>query len=122
MYGLKLKRIEPDLLKTLEGYSWPGNVRELRNIMERMVITSSGDSIGPADLPALCEDLGAPGGDFLGAATYDEFRRSSEKAFLEKHLQANRYNISRTAEQLGMQRSSLYKKMSSLGINPPQKD
>ena len=122
MYGLKLKRVEPEVLKTLEGYFWPGNVRELRNIMERMVITSSGDSIGPSDLPALCESVGAPGGDFLGAGTYDEFRKVSEKAFLEKHLEANRYNISRTAEQLGMQRSSLYKKMSSLGINPPEKN
>ena len=122
MYGLKPKSVEPELIRTLEGYSWPGNVRELRNIMERMVITSSGDTIGPADLPALCEDVGAPRGDFLGAATYDEFRRASEKAFLEKHLEANRWNISRTAEHLGMQRSSLYKKMSSLGINPPEKD
>jgi two-component system nitrogen regulation response regulator NtrX len=122
MYGLKLKKMEPGVLETLEDYSWPGNVRELRNIMERMVITSAGDTIVPSDLPALCADIGADAKDFLGAPTYDEFRRNSEKAFLEKHLEANRYNISRTAEQLGMQRSSLYKKMSSLGINPPEKD
>jgi two-component system nitrogen regulation response regulator NtrX len=122
MYGLKLKHMEPELLKSLEGHSWPGNVRELRNIMERMVITSSGDSIGPSDLPALCEDIGAPVGDVLGAPTYDEFRKASEKAFLEKHLEANRWNISRTAERLGMQRTSLYKKMSRLGIKPPEKD
>jgi two-component system nitrogen regulation response regulator NtrX len=122
MYGLKPKRMEPGLLRTLEGYSWPGNVRELRNIMERMVITSAGDVIGASDLPVLCGDVGAPSGDFLGASTYEEFRRASEKAFLKKHLEANRYNISRTAEQLGMQRSSLYKKMSSLGISPPEKD
>ncbi len=122
MYGLKLKRVEPEVLATLERYSWPGNVRELRNIMERMVITSSGNSIGPADLPALCGGVGAPKDDFLGATTYDGFRRASEKAFLEKHLEANRWNISRTAERLGMQRSSLYKKMGSLGIVPPEKD
>jgi two-component system nitrogen regulation response regulator NtrX len=114
--------MDPGVLETLEDYSWPGNVRELRNIMERMVITSAGDTIVPSDLPALCADIGADAKDFLGAPTYDEFRRNSEKAFLEKHLEANRYNISRTAEQLGMQRSSLYKKMSSLGINPPEKD
>jgi two-component system nitrogen regulation response regulator NtrX len=122
MYGLRPKRLDPDLLATLQDYAWPGNVRELRNIIERMVITSSGHVITSSDLPALGEDLGPAGGDFLGASTYDEFRMASEKAFLERHLEANRWNISRTAEQLGMQRSSLYKKMSSLGINPPDRD
>ena len=122
MYGLKLKKMGPGVLETLEGYSWPGNVRELRNIMERMVITSAGDTVVSSDLPALCADIGAARQDFLGSPTYDEFRRTSEKAFLERHLEANRWNISRTAEQLGMQRSSLYKKMGSLGINPPEKD
>jgi two-component system nitrogen regulation response regulator NtrX len=122
MYGLRPKTMEPAVLDTLRSYSWPGNVRELRNIMERMVITSSGDTIASGDLPALCADVAAPEGDFLGAPTYDEFRKTSEKAFLEKHLEANRWNISRTAEYLGMQRSSLYKKMSSLGINPPEKE
>lgn len=122
MYGLKLKRMGPELVSRLEAYSWPGNVRELRNIIERMVITSSGDTITVVDLPALCEEVGAPRDDLLGAPTYEEFRRASEKAFLEKHLKENRWNISRTAERLGMQRSSLYKKMSSLGINPPDRE
>lgn len=122
MYGLKLKKMGPGVLETLEAYSWPGNVRELRNIMERIVITSAGDTIFSSDLPALSADIGGARQDFLRAPTYDEFRRKSEKAFLEKHLEANRWNISRTAEQLGMQRSSLYKKMGNLDINPPEKD
>ena len=122
MYGLKLKQMEAGLLRKLEAYSWPGNVRELRNIIERMVITSAGDVIQSSDLPALCEDVGAARGDMFTAPTYDEFRRVSEKTFLEKHLEENHWNISRTAERLGMQRSSLYKKMGSLGINPPEKE
>jgi len=121
-YGLKPKSVAPEVLRALEGYSWPGNVRELRNIMERMVITSAGDVITPSDLPPLEAAVAAGPERFLEAPTYDEFRRSSEKAFLEKHLAANRWNISRTAERLGMQRSSLYKKMSALGINPPEKE
>jgi two-component system nitrogen regulation response regulator NtrX len=122
MYGLKLKRIEPAVMRELEDYSWPGNVRELRNIIERMVITSSGEVITGEDLPALCGEVGAAGEGFLEAGTYEDFREASEKAFLEKNLEENRWNISRTAERLGMQRSSLYKKMKTLGITPPRKD
>jgi len=122
MYGLKRKRMEPAVLETLTAYSWPGNVRELRNTIERMVITSADEVIELSELPALCEDVGAARRGLLDAPTYEEFREASEKAFLERHLRENRWNISRTAERLGMQRSSLYKKMSSLGIKSPDKD
>ena len=122
MYGLKLKRMEPGLLRTLEAYSWPGNVRELRNIIERMVITSSGELVTSGDLPPLSEDVCAGRDDLMDAHNYDEYRKASDRAFLIKHLEENRWNISRTAERLGMQRSSLYKKMSSLGISPPDKE
>ncbi len=43
--------LTPDAMKVIESYSWPGNVRELRNLMERMVLTSKGEMITPADIP-----------------------------------------------------------------------
>ena len=45
------KRIAPAVLRTLIEYSWPGNVRELKNVVERMVVTSTGMLIGPEDVP-----------------------------------------------------------------------
>jgi two-component system nitrogen regulation response regulator NtrX len=54
----------------------------------------------------------------VGGETYEEFRRISEKSFLEKRLKANRWNISKTAQELGMQRGNLYIKMKKLGIEP----
>jgi len=50
------KRISPAVLRTLIDYSWPGNVRELKNVVERMVVTSTGMLIGPEDVPqSICE-------------------------------------------------------------------
>ena len=121
MYGLKAKGLSDDLLGPLSAYSWPGNVRELRNIIERMVITSQADVLTPADLPPLGEGRPAGRRGFIDASTYDEFKSLSEKAFFERKLEQNRWNISKTAQQLHMQRSNLYKKMQKLGIKPPDK-
>jgi two-component system nitrogen regulation response regulator NtrX len=123
MYGLKPKTMDEAVVARLQAHPWPGNVRELRNIIERMVITSRGDSLSLGDLPSLADTAALaptapPGG---GAETYDQFRRSSEKIFFEQRLAANNWNISKTAEELGMQRSNLYKKMEKLGITPKDK-
>ena len=122
MYGLKLKSLGEDLMSRLTEYSWPGNVRELRNIMERMVITSRADALTAEDLPPLGEGMPVRSRDFVEASTYEEFKGLSEKAFLERKLAENRWNISKTAKQLDMQRSNLYKKMQKLGISSPEKE
>ena len=81
--------------------------------MERLLILASGEVIKPADLPLL------PGaatvtdsGDLpLDCDDFQEFKARSEGTFLQHKLKENRYNVSRTAEVLGMQRSNLYKKI-----------
>jgi len=120
-YGLKLKTLGKDLVARLTEYSWPGNVRELRNIIERMVITSGADCLTSEDLPPLGEGRRVRPESFVQASTYEEFKELSEKAFLENKLSRNKWNISKTAKDLGMQRSNLYKKMQKLGIKPPDK-
>jgi DNA-binding NtrC family response regulator len=120
-YGLRPKTLGKDLRSRLESYTWPGNVRELRNIMERMVITSRSDNLTTRDLPPLGEPRRTVSGDFAEASTYEEFKGLSEKAFLEHKLARNKWNISKTAKDLKMQRSNLYKKMQKLGITPPDK-
>jgi two-component system nitrogen regulation response regulator NtrX len=122
MYGLKPKTLDAGLIEKLRAYSWPGNVRELRNICERMVITSWADTLAAGDLPPLGEGLAGKASGFEDAETYEEFKGISEKCFLEKKLADNRWNISKTAKALDMQRSNLYKKMQKLGITPPDKD
>lgn len=120
MYSLRPKTIDTALLQRLVDYSWPGNIRELRNIIERMVITSSGEVLSLKDLP----QLGGPlrlGMDDSGFETYEEFRIATEKRFFEAKLREHRWNIALTARKLRMQRSNLYKKIQKLGINVPRR-
>jgi two-component system nitrogen regulation response regulator NtrX len=115
--GRSPKRLSPEALDVLLDYSWPGNVRELRNLIERLCILTIGDVIRRDDLPPLEllreEDARK---DPFGLRTYQEFKDFMEKEYLVKKLRENNGNVSRTARQLDMQRSNLYKKLEKYGI------
>lgn len=115
--GRSAKRITSDALDVLMDYSWPGNVRELRNLIERLCILAPGDSIRRIDLPTLSvvreEDATR---DPFGLRTFQEFKDFMEKEYIVRKLRENNGNVSRTARQLGMQRSNLYKKLEKYGI------
>jgi two-component system nitrogen regulation response regulator NtrX len=115
--GRAPKKLSSGALDALMDYSWPGNVRELRNLIERLCILTSSDMIGRDDLPALAlvreEDARK---DPFGLKTYQEFKDFMEKEYLVKKLKENGGNVSRTARQLDMQRSNLYKKLEKYGI------
>jgi two-component system nitrogen regulation response regulator NtrX len=102
----------------LERQAWPGNVRQLRNLMERCIILVDGTKIDVRDLEQLTGPAVAAAVPdvFETAATFEEFKQQSEKLFLQQRLQANEWNVKRTAESLGMQRSNLYKKMERYGL------
>jgi two-component system nitrogen regulation response regulator NtrX len=121
--GSSPKRLASEALEVLEAYSWPGNVRELGNLIERLCILTSGDVIRPQDLPPLDnvreEDVRK---DPFSLKTYQEFRDFTEKEYLLKKLSENRGNVSKTARQLGMQRSNLYKKLEKYGIDLRKQD
>lgn len=108
----------PEALSILKEYSWPGNVRELRNLVERLLILCSGKVVKPSDLPLLPGQRNSAGnaGSFMDCQDFQEFKARSEGAFLQQKLRENLYNVSRTAEALGMQRSNLYKKISKYGL------
>jgi two-component system, NtrC family, nitrogen regulation response regulator NtrX len=126
--GLTNKRLSPEALAALASYSWPGNVRELRNVIERMVILSDGD-LSDKDVPAeirgaadsALEDGGLPLFD-LGEGTLPpglslrDFREAVERAFILQRLRELSWNVSKTAESLGIERTHLHKKMKLLGI------
>jgi two-component system nitrogen regulation response regulator NtrX len=112
--GVEPKELLPRAMAKLAGHAWPGNVRELRNLMERLVIMTAGDAIDADDLPALAADA-APGagGD---RRTLDEARRSFERDFLTARLREHGWNISRTAEAVGLARESLSRKIKALKL------
>jgi DNA-binding NtrC family response regulator len=118
------KRFAPETLALLEDYSWPGNVRELKNLVERLLILVPGAEIKPADLPPLPGADREPGEtpDLFRCNDFQEFKARAEAVFLQQKLRENRYNVSRTAEQLGMQRSNLYKKITKYGLQTQIED
>ncbi|MCB9568625.1 MAG: sigma-54-dependent Fis family transcriptional regulator [Myxococcales bacterium] len=130
--GLSAKMIAPEAMRSLAAYAWPGNVRELRNMMERLAILTEGD-VQLEDLPP--ELRGNEGDDDEGSGgVVDEllghlgegaippgislkaFREAVERAFIRQRLIENSWNVSRTAEVLGVERTHLHKKMRLLGI------
>ncbi len=112
--GLKAKRITRGAMKRLRQQLWPGNVRELRNLMERLVIMTPRVAIDADDIPET-----APAGALSGAAsvaTLEEARRRFEGEYLRGKLREHRWNISRTAQAIGLARESLSRKLKAHGI------
>jgi two-component system, NtrC family, nitrogen regulation response regulator NtrX len=118
--GKRLKTVSGEALAYFLAYDWPGNIRELRNMVERLVIMTSGDTIGPDDLPAPLrpKDAAAVGGD--GQRSLKEARDSFERAYILAELRAHDWNMTRTADRLGIERSHLYRKIKTYGITPPK--
>jgi two-component system nitrogen regulation response regulator NtrX len=113
--GEVAKEITPAAMKKLQNHSWPGNVRELRNLMERLVIMSSGERIEASDLP---EGMKLPGSrpEHDGAASLEEARREFEREYLVARLTEHGWNISRTAVAIGIARENLSRKIKAHGI------
>ena len=127
--GLTTKRLSDAARDRLVAYEWPGNVRELRNAIERMVILSDGDLdledvpvelLGPQDVqdePPSVSVLPITPAELPEGLTLREFREAVERAFIKKRLAEHGWNVSRTAESLGIERTHLHKKMKLLGIH-----
>ena len=105
-------------MTALQNHPWPGNVRELRNLIERLVLLTPGPKIRPEDLPEeIRSGVRAPE---LEAATLEDARRAFERDFLRERLREHGWNISRTAEAIGIARESLSRKMRQFGIRVPR--
>jgi DNA-binding NtrC family response regulator len=116
-HGFKKKEVTPAAMARLESYPWPGNVRELKNIIERMVIMSD-EVIDAGDLPEdlfrtrIQAGLAPP----ATPRTLREFKDEMERRFILEKLRENQWNISRTAEVLGIERTNLHKKIRHYGL------
>src|SRR5438034_8033577 len=119
--GRRPKTIAAEALAYFLTNEWPGNVRELRNMVERLVIMAPRDVIGPEDLPPpLRTREGGTVDEAQKDKTLKEAREAFERAYSLGELRAHEWNMTRTAERLGIERSHLYRKLKSYGITPPK--
>ena len=123
------KVIDPSAIQLLQFYHWPGNIRELKNIVERLLIMVNQDVILPADVENVLpipKTVPQP----ATVAVPQENRFQTDKSLLEmvddaeadlirNALDANSWNIKRTAEQLKIERSNFYKKLEKFNIKRP---
>ncbi len=111
--------VDPEVLEILKGYAWPGNVRELKNVAERMVILCRSGRITPADIPPRIREEAGDVPVPAEGLTLREARRAFEQRFILRELERCGWRVAQAAERLGLDRSSLYKKMKELGIEAP---
>ncbi len=101
-FGVRKKKLEPAALETLMACRWEqNNVRELRNIVERMIIATSGDLIGLEQLPAEIRES-APAPAVSGKRTFQELKAEAERQIVLTALERNDWHITNTAKDLGL--------------------
>ena len=111
------KTFDTEALGALRDARWRGNVRELLNMVERLVVMSPSDEIGLGDLPSeVFHDAQELTEGLVRFTTLQEFKDSTEKAFILAKLRENGWNVSRTAEAINTPRSNLYKKIEQYDI------
>ncbi len=121
--GKPVESIGPEAMTLLQRYSWPGNVRELQNAIERAVLLGRGPVLLPEDLPPAVREGYIPPAVSTGKRTLKEALAGPERQIILDVLEACNWNRNLTAETLGINRTTLYKKMKRLGIEerPPSR-
>ncbi len=109
------KALAPSAVDALQTHRWPGNVRELKNLVERVVILSAGEEITPEDFHFRrgTEEAEVPSSS---EAPLRVAREEFERRYILAALRRHRGNVSRAAEALDLERSNLYRKLRSYGI------
>lgn len=117
--GKNVEGFSDETLAALQAYHWPGNVRELQNVIERAVLLGKSSLVMPDDLPRELA-LAAPAAPKRSSGrTLKEALEAPERQIILETLQQQNWNRNATAEQLGINRTTLYKKMKRLGLDCP---
>jgi DNA-binding NtrC family response regulator len=111
-FGKAIEGVHPDLLDSLAHYPFPGNVRELENIIERAVALSDEPELTIRDLPSELREFSARSADAQQCVTLEE----KERQYIKEILIKTNYNKSRTAEILGLPRTTLWRKMKQFDL------
>ncbi len=132
-YGYAAKTISAGALALLQQHDWSGNVRELHNVIERLAIFAEREigeadvqryaaptlSTAPASVSAVARHEGAPEsieGWIAGYQTFQDFKDAAEAEFIRRKLIKHQWNVTKTAEEIDIQRSHLYNKMEKYGL------
>ncbi len=127
-YGMPVKRFSEPAMEALKALPWSGNIRELRNMVERLIILSDkvitdGDvkafanpsapvAIGATGTAAAAE----PKTDFEQFKNFQEYKDFAEREYIKFKLEKNNWNVSKTADDIDIQRSHLYSKIEKYGL------
>ncbi|HTL62497.1 MAG TPA: sigma-54 dependent transcriptional regulator [Nitrospira sp.] len=129
--GLRIKEVTPEAMNVFQQYDWPGNIRELRNLIERLMIMVPGNviDVGQATsslqarpsgaAPATAAGPAQPAVSPLFSQPFDSLRdarNAFEKEYIARKLREHHWNISRTAEDLKIERSHLHRKIKLLDV------
>jgi len=124
-YGMPIKKISIGAYEALKHLPWSGNIRELRNVVERLIILSD-KIITEEDVKAFSNPSGSiyepvnttksSGFDFDGFTNFQDYKDYAEKEYIKFKLEKNNWNVSKTAEDIDIQRSHLYSKIEKFGL------
>ena len=124
--GLRMKDVSPEAMAVFQQYEWPGNIRELRNLIERLMIMVPGFVIEASQATMSLQGRtvgGVPVGHHaanpLLSKSYDSLRdarNAFEKEYISRKLREHHWNISRTADDLKIERSHLHRKIKLLDV------
>jgi two-component system, NtrC family, nitrogen regulation response regulator NtrX len=119
---VKYRRFSVAAQNRLRNYPWPGNVRELQNLVQRVLMLGEEGEVTLEEVEAAIEPLAAGEGEALVkqdilAMPLREAREHFERAYLEQQLQLCGGKVGKLAERVGMERTHLYRKLNSLGID-----
>ncbi|MDX9799852.1 MAG: sigma-54 dependent transcriptional regulator [Spirochaetia bacterium] len=127
-YNKNDKSISPEGIAFMKEYQWPGNIRELKNFIQRISVMTDesvvsaetvGFYLGESDLALLSGEKPDSGGQIGGIdaeLNLNDAKEQFEKKFLVSKLEKNSYNLTRTAQDLGMYPGNLHQKLKKLGI------
>jgi DNA-binding NtrC family response regulator len=121
--GWKEKVFAEDAIAELRKYPWPGNVRELRNVVERLVLLSSEDSVTASDVRLVLPDSSSLTSSTSltssasNSGTLAERTEAFEREVMLAEIRRHNFHMTNVARALGLERSHLYKKCQQLGID-----
>lgn len=132
-YGMPVKKINDGGMAALQALPWTGNVRELHNMIERLIILSDkvitendvrafanpggGTNIGAATSAQIASNAGSGlASSFDSFNNFQDYKDHAEKEFIKFKLEKNNWNVSKTADEIDIQRSHLYSKIEKFGL------
>lgn len=106
-----------EAIDAMQAYRWPGNVRELQNVVERAVLLGRSSILGIDDLPPNVTATAPMTVSSPSGRTLKEALSGPERQIILEVLESNNWNRNATADALGINRTTLYKKMKRLGLD-----